>query len=175
MVCLFAAAGSGFLWLWEAIAGMSDLVYWSRSTRPLRDGPHPNHAGPDMDRSLRSGCRSSSAPGLFPSPLDMIAAAILAAALVTSLAWLGHAGASEDGHRPWMLACDVAHLLAAGVWPAGLLPFALLLRRLMKVARCLPPVRQQGNSPRCSLDRRGAGGFSGWSTLASLWAAFTRW
>jgi putative copper resistance protein D len=39
-----------------------------------------------------------------------------------------------------MLAGDVAHLLAAGVWPAGLLPFALLLKGLMK-AGALPAAR----------------------------------
>jgi copper resistance protein D len=61
-----------------------------------------------------------------------IAGAVPAAALAGSLAWLGHAGAGEDGQRTLMLGADVAHLLAAGLWPAGLLPFALLLRRRMK-------------------------------------------
>jgi putative copper resistance protein D len=56
----------------------------------------------------------------------------LAGAFAASLAWLGHAGAGQDGRRSIMVAADVAHLLAAGAWPAGLLPFALLLRRRMR-------------------------------------------
>jgi putative copper resistance protein D len=36
-----------------------------------------------------------------------------------------------------MLTADVCHLLAASLWPAGLLPFALLLRRTLK-AGALP-------------------------------------
>jgi putative copper resistance protein D len=67
-----------------------------------------------------------------------IAGALLSAALVGSIAWLGHAGAGDPGRRPLTLAADVAHLLAVSVWPAGLLPFALLLRRYMK-AGALPP------------------------------------
>ena len=141
MVCLFAAAGSGFLWLWEAIAGMSDSGLLE-SLNPSLFGMVLTQTTPGQIWIVR--CVLAAALLLllvFSHPRwTWIAAAILAAALVTSLAWLGHAGASEDGHRPWMLACDVAHLLAAGVWPAGLLPFALLLRRLMKVGS-LPAAR----------------------------------
>jgi putative copper resistance protein D len=56
-------------------------------------------------------------------------AALLAAALAASVTWLGHAGAQGS---PAKLAVDAAHLLAAGVWPAGLVPFALLLRRRLR-------------------------------------------
>jgi copper resistance protein D len=45
--------------------------------------------------------------------------------LLGSLAWAGHGQESS----PWHLFADVLHLLAAGVWPAGLLPLFLLLRR----------------------------------------------
>jgi copper resistance protein D len=48
----------------------------------------------------------------------------LGTALLGSLAWAGH---GLEG-PPWHLAADVLHLLAAGFWPAGLLPFVLLLR-----------------------------------------------
>jgi len=61
-----------------------------------------------------------------------LAGAALAGALLVSLAWLGHAGAGEDGRRIVMLAADSVHLLAAGFWPAGLVPFAILLGRLMR-------------------------------------------
>ncbi|HEY1661203.1 MAG TPA: CopD family protein [Verrucomicrobiae bacterium] len=46
--------------------------------------------------------------------------------LLGSLAWAGHG--REDSR--WHLTADVLHLLGAGVWPAGLLPFAMVLRRL---------------------------------------------
>ena len=48
------------------------------------------------------------------------------ALLLGSLAWTGH---GREG-SPWHLLADVFHLLLSGLWPAGLLPFALLLRRL---------------------------------------------
>ena len=44
--------------------------------------------------------------------------------LLGSLAWAGH-GQESSG---WHLLADVLHLLAAGIWPAGLLPLFLLLR-----------------------------------------------
>lgn len=50
--------------------------------------------------------------------------------LLGSLAWAGH---GLEG-PPWHLAAAVLHLLVAGLWPAGLLPFALLLRRLRQSA-----------------------------------------
>ena len=55
-----------------------------------------------------------------------IAAGLLAAALFVSIAWTGHAAAA-GGASPWNLAADALHLLAASIWPAGLLPFALFL------------------------------------------------
>ncbi|MGO8767035.1 MAG: CopD family protein [Limisphaerales bacterium] len=51
---------------------------------------------------------------------------LLAAILLGTLAWAGH---GLEGSR-WHLAADVAHLLVAGLWPAGLLPLAMLLGTL---------------------------------------------
>jgi copper resistance protein D len=48
--------------------------------------------------------------------------------LLGSLAWAGHG--SEDSH--WHLLADVFHLLMAGIWPAGLVPFLLLLSQLRR-------------------------------------------
>jgi putative copper resistance protein D len=45
--------------------------------------------------------------------------------LLGSLAWAGHGQESS----PWHLFADVLHLLAAGIWPAGLLPLFLLLQK----------------------------------------------
>ncbi|HUA65342.1 MAG TPA: CopD family protein [Alphaproteobacteria bacterium] len=51
-------------------------------------------------------------------------------ALLASLAWAGHG--QEDSH--WHLFADLLHLLVAGLWPTGLLPFALLLRKLRRTS-----------------------------------------
>ena len=54
-----------------------------------------------------------------------VAAAFLAAALLTTLVWSGHAHASNK--HAWLLPVDLFHVVAAGAWPGGLLPLALLL------------------------------------------------
>ena len=54
---------------------------------------------------------------------------IIATTLLASIAWAGHAGATIGAERPIHLAVDSAHLIAAGLWPAGLLPLTLLLAR----------------------------------------------
>jgi copper resistance protein D len=51
--------------------------------------------------------------------------------LLASLAWAGH---GQEGPR-WHLLADVVHLLAAGIWPAGLFPLLLLLRTARTMAR----------------------------------------
>lgn len=50
--------------------------------------------------------------------------------LLGSLAWAGH---GQESSR-WHLSADVLHLLATGIWPAGLLPLFLLLRRTRRIA-----------------------------------------
>ncbi len=54
---------------------------------------------------------------------------VLAAALLASLAWVGHAGATPGMNGDVHLASDVLHLLAAGAWVGGLPPLAMLLAR----------------------------------------------
>lgn len=49
--------------------------------------------------------------------------------LVGSLAWVGHGQESS----PWHLFADILHLLAAGLWPAGLLPLFLLLHHFRRL------------------------------------------
>ena len=56
-----------------------------------------------------------------------VAVAWLAAAFLASLVWSGHARASAQS--AWLLPVDVAHVLAAGAWPGGLVPLVLLLAR----------------------------------------------
>ena len=69
------------------------------------------------------------------SGLDL-AGALLAAALLASLVWSGHAHAS--GHRAWLLPSVGLHAVAAGVWPGGLLPLAVLLARASRDPALLP-------------------------------------
>lgn len=50
--------------------------------------------------------------------------------LLGSLAWAGH---GEEDSR-WHLVADILHLLVAGLWPTGLLPFAILLRKFRRTS-----------------------------------------
>ena len=55
------------------------------------------------------------------------ACALLAAGLLASLAWAGHAAAERGSDRAVHLAADATHLLAAGGWVGALLPLARAL------------------------------------------------
>jgi len=55
----------------------------------------------------------------------------LSGGLLGSLAWAGHAGAGVRWHA-WHLIVDVVHLGAGAVWPLGLFPLALFLRRALR-------------------------------------------
>jgi len=131
--CLVLAAGSGFLWLWAATAGMSgsslkDALNLQLFTIVLEQTP------PGRVWVVRCGIGVLLGVTLCFTRWrwTWFVAALLAAGFTGSIAWLGHAGASEGGQRSLMLTADVAHLLAVSAWPAGLLPFALLLRRQLK-------------------------------------------
>jgi uncharacterized membrane protein len=50
---------------------------------------------------------------------------VSSALVLASLAWCGHAAASEN--VALQIAVDAAHLLAAGIWPGALLPLAFYL------------------------------------------------
>ena len=102
----------------------------------------------------------------------------LAAGLVGSLAWAGHGG---TGPAPaWHRAADVVHLLASAVWPAGLVPFALLLRKLALSAdpdRWVTLARLARRLSAASLSAVGlltaTGLFDSWCLLGSVGALFT--
>jgi putative copper resistance protein D len=55
------------------------------------------------------------------------ASAVLAAGLLLSLAWSGHAAAERGDDRLVHLSADAVHLLAAGAWVGALLPLAHVL------------------------------------------------
>jgi putative copper resistance protein D len=58
---------------------------------------------------------------------------ILSASLLASLAWAGHAGSGARWHF-WHLFVDMVHLGAGAIWPLGLFPLALFLRRSLREA-----------------------------------------
>ncbi|HET7849929.1 MAG TPA: copper homeostasis membrane protein CopD [Pseudolabrys sp.] len=62
------------------------------------------------------------------APLNVVLL-LLAAGLLISLAWVGHAGATPGINGDIHLISDCLHLLAAGAWVGGLLPLAMLLAR----------------------------------------------
>lgn len=55
------------------------------------------------------------------------ASALLAAGLLASLAWAGHAAGERGSDRVVHLAADAVHLFAAGAWVGALLPLARVL------------------------------------------------
>jgi putative copper resistance protein D len=67
-----------------------------------------------------------------------VASALLTAALLATLILSGHAHASAE--RAWLLPSDLLHVLAAGAWPGGLLPLALLLARARHDPNLVTPV-----------------------------------
>jgi len=141
VICLLAAAVSGFLWLWFAIASMSDSGLLD-ALRPSLFWMVLTQTPPGFVWLLRAGIALIFAIALFfafgtkdrwsvarwPIPL----CALSAIALTASLAWLGHAGAGEDANQNLHLGADLLHLLSAGIWPAGLAPFAIFLSCFLK-------------------------------------------
>ncbi|MGA2129762.1 MAG: copper homeostasis membrane protein CopD [Xanthobacteraceae bacterium] len=56
-----------------------------------------------------------------------VTAVLLAACFIASLAWAGHGGAGPGVPGAIQLAGDALHLVAAGAWIGGLLPFVLVM------------------------------------------------
>lgn len=132
-VCLLTAAGSAFVWFWIAVAEMNGSGLMESLSRPLIQmvltQTPPGHVW-----IVRGAIGVLLALTLCfpPRPWTWSVGAGLSVSLVGSLAWLGHARASGNARFPLMLIGDVCHLVASGVWPAGLLPFGLLLMRQIK-------------------------------------------
>jgi copper resistance protein D len=57
---------------------------------------------------------------------------LLTVALLGALSLAGHAGATIGEGRWILLGNDTFHLIAAGIWPAGLAPFAIFLARALQ-------------------------------------------
>jgi putative copper resistance protein D len=71
------------------------------------------------------------AQGQFRTPYLEGQAAVLAMALLVSLAWVGHAAAAESSGS-LQLANDAVHLAVTAFWPGGLVPFAVVLFRMLR-------------------------------------------
>jgi putative copper resistance protein D len=61
-----------------------------------------------------------------------------AVALLVSLAWTGHAGSVGGASAGWRIGADAAHLLAAAIWPTGLIFFAMFLHGLRRPGMAAP-------------------------------------
>jgi putative copper resistance protein D len=88
-----------------------------------------------VDWQLRSALAGLLAANVLlkprpPSRWRQHLAALGGIALVATLAWAGHGGASPGSAGHVHLTADVLHLGAAGAWLGGLIPLVLLLRLL---------------------------------------------
>ncbi|MGA7274112.1 MAG: copper homeostasis membrane protein CopD [Candidatus Udaeobacter sp.] len=135
----FAAIVSGIVWFWIVLARMTGGSLWEM--------PSIDSIGVTITQTqfgqlwtwrlglmflftianlfARPKCRAF----VWSSRAWHYAGAIIATTLLGSLAWAGHAGATIGAERPIHLTADTAHLIAAGLWPGGLLPLTLLLVR----------------------------------------------
>ncbi len=72
---------------------------------------------------------------------------IIAIGLLVSIAGTGHAAAAGGADFAWRVLADATHLLAAAIWPTGLLPFALFLggvRRSAELSNMCPTLAVVG-------------------------------
>ena len=77
--------------------------------------------------ALLAAALVAARPALTSYFAGLVAACILSAALVGTLAWAGHAAATLDGLGAVHIASDILHLVAAAAWVGALLPLALLI------------------------------------------------
>jgi len=63
----------------------------------------------------------------WPSGWEGAVAVLLSGAFMASLAWAGHGGANPGIAGEIQVGADALHLVAAGAWIGGLLPFALVM------------------------------------------------
>lgn len=133
----FAAIVSGIVWFWIVLARMTG--------GSLREMPGIDSIGVAITQTqfgrlwtwrlglmllftianlfARRKCRTFlSSPRAW-----QYAGLIIATTLLASITWAGHAGATIGAERPIHLTVDSAHLIAAGLWPGGLLPLTLVL------------------------------------------------
>jgi putative copper resistance protein D len=132
-----AAIASGIVWFWIVLARMTGGSWWEM---PSIDSFDVAITRTQFGRLWTwrlvlmvlftianlfavQNCRNL----LWRSRAWQCVGTIIAIALLASLAWAGHAGAMLGAEHPIHLTADAAHLIAAGLWPGGLLPLILLL------------------------------------------------
>ena len=133
----FAAIVSGIVWFWIVLARMTGGNLWEL--------PGSDSIGVVITRTqfgrlwtwrlalmllftiANSFARRKGRSVLQSSSAWQYVGLIVAIILLASIAWAGHAGATIGAERRIHLTVDSAHLIAAGLWPAGLLPLTLLL------------------------------------------------
>jgi putative copper resistance protein D len=140
VVSVALAFCSGFGWFWLAVAGMSGSTLLD-SLQPSLLWMVLGQTTPGHVWLVRAGIAAALAVGLFFGPVTRRSpgaslvfwlCAALATSLTVSLAWLGHAGASEGPSQNLQLGSDIIHLIASGTWPAGLAPIAVFLARYLR-------------------------------------------
>jgi copper resistance protein D len=119
---LVAAALSGVWWFALLAVGMSGQALQMNILRLVWK---QTHFGQLWQLRLIFLILAAIAP-VFSRWFALIAGGLL----LGSLAWAGH-GRTEEWTAGHLIA-DTVHLLAAGCWPVGLVPFGLLLHRLKR-------------------------------------------
>jgi putative copper resistance protein D len=132
-----AAIASGIVWFWIVLARMTGTSLWEMSGIDSLDVAITRTQFGRLwswrlalmllftiaNLFASQKCRNV----LWRSRAWQCVGAIIATTLLGFPAWAGHAGATLGAERPIHLTADAAHLIAAGLWPGGLLPLALLL------------------------------------------------
>ncbi len=135
----FAAIGSGIVWFWLVLAQMTGGSLWEmpgmHSIEVAVTRTQFGHLWEwrlgltllfTMALLIPSGrCWNA----LLQSRAWQVVGMFVATTLLASLAWAGHAGATLGVPHPIHLTADAAHLVAAGLWPGGLLPLTFFLVR----------------------------------------------
>jgi copper resistance protein D len=139
LIALSAAALSGVAWFVLVVAGMSGLplreavrfeplrIVWSGTQFGLLWQIRSVLLLVAIALTIWDRCSTSRAR--VHSVVAWLAV-LSNGGLVASLAWSGH---GQTGRfNPLHLSADVIHLLAASLWPAGLVPFGLLIAALRR-------------------------------------------
>lgn len=135
----FAAIGSGVVWFWIVLAKMTGGSLWELpAIHSTEIAVTRTQFGFLWDWRLRLMLLFTIAHliplgkwwnALLRSHAWQRAGTFVAATLLASLACAGHAGATLGAQHLIHLIADAAHLVAAALWPGGLLPLTFFLVR----------------------------------------------
>jgi putative copper resistance protein D len=130
---------SGAAWFLLVAANMSDLPFFTAIKNPQALHLVWSHTRFGRTWQIHMGFWTSGAIGALiwtrfqcGNRVNLISGS----GLVAGLAWAGH---GDTGPLPgWHSAADVLHLLASAAWPAGLVPFVIVL---VSISRSTAPDR----------------------------------